>query len=233
MGGRDPGEMKRFTQSRSQIYRLLAHVFAEEPQGSILRQLRSADTRQTLAAVGLEFSPAFLNAPEEKLLEDLAVEFTRLFLGPGRHLVPNESVQRGAGRFWGDHTVRVADFYARFGYQVDEKKNVLPDHLSVEFEFMGHLAAEEARRWDKRDEPGALAMRAAQGDFLREHLLVWAPGFCADVAAAAKESYFARFAEMARSVLESDSAQLGLGIQGPEENGMARERSPHLAPGEG
>ena len=230
MSGRGPGGMRDFAESRSRIYRLLALVFAEEPKGATLRQLRSADTRQNLAAAGLEFGPAFLDVPEEKLAEDLAVEFTRLFLGPGRHLVPNESVQRGEGRFWGDHTVAVADFYARFGYQVDEKKNVFPDHLSVEFEFMSHLAAEEARRWDKADESGALAIQAAQGDFLRGHLLAWALGFCADVAAAAMEPYFVRFAEMARSVLESDSTQLGRETQAPGENGVPKERSPGPAP---
>ena len=232
MSGRDPGEMRDFAESRSQIYRLLALVFAEEPKGAILRQLRSADSRQSLGAA-LEFGPSFFTAPEEKLVEELAVEYTRLFLGPGRHLVPNESVQRGEGRFWGDHTVRVADFYARFGYQVDEKKNLFPDHLAVEFEFMGHLAAEEAKRWDSQDESGVLAMQVAQGNFLRDHLLAWAPGFCADVAASAKELYFASFAEMVRSVLESDSAQLRLGIQGPEENGIPKERNLNPAPKEG
>jgi TorA maturation chaperone TorD len=201
-----------FAESRSRIYRLLALIFAEEPRAATIRQIRAEDMRESLCVAGIEFSPVFLDAPEEELLEDLAVEYTRLFVGPGKHLVPNESVQRGEDRYWGDHTVHVADFYARFGYQVADERNFIPDHLASELEFMGHLAAEESKRWAAGDAPGGLAKRTAQVEFLREHLLAWGPAFCSEVARETETEYFAGFSKLTRSVLTSEAANLGLAV---------------------
>jgi len=203
-----PEEERDFAKGRSRVYRLLALVFAEEPKAATLQEILTGEAHEPLAAVGAELGENIRNSPE--LAEALAVEYARLFLDPVTHLVPNESVQRGEGRYWGDHTVRVADFYARFGYQVAEGEEIIPDHLASELEFMGHLAAEEAGRWAAGNSSGALARRAAAAEFLEAHLLAWAPGFCARVARRTEEAYFARFAELTRMVLLSDASHLGL-----------------------
>jgi DMSO reductase family type II enzyme chaperone len=76
----------------------------------------------------------------------------------------------------------LAAFYRAFGLEMDAGSGERQDHLSVELEFMGVLAAQEAA-WlggQPGSEPGgdALAVcREAQREFLREHLGRWTPAF--------------------------------------------------------
>ncbi len=194
----------------------------KEPASSLLRQLRAPDFLQVLGELGLSFSEAFREAREEELLEWLAVEYTRLFLGPGPHINPYESVQRGEGRYWGDTTVEALEFFRRCGFDLGGEFTGMPDHLSVELEFMSRLSAQEADRWEKGDREGALRHLELQRAFLREHLLTWVPSFCQKVAEQAEEEFYRNFASLTREVLLSEAREL-LDLGEKEVERLARE----------
>ncbi len=101
-----------------------------------------------------------IDRPEEAIGE-LAVEFCRLFVGPRGHMPPVESVALGEGRFWGDSTVAALAFYQSCGVAVPDDLRLLPDHVSVELDFVAML---ETR--GRREEAKAFAL---------EHLLHWLP----------------------------------------------------------
>jgi len=84
--------------NRSNIYGLLASVYRQEVTSDLIQQIKDPQFLGVLSDLGTEGLDTFLQKPENELLEDLAVEYTRLFLGPGKHISPHESVhhQRGS-----------------------------------------------------------------------------------------------------------------------------------------
>jgi len=86
------------------------------------------------------------------LAEDLAVEFTRLFIGPGPHISPHESVNTEThdvkeAALWSAQTVKVKKFIEAAGLEYDDSFSGMPDHVTAELEFMQRLAAKEAEAW--------------------------------------------------------------------------------------
>ncbi|TDA68707.1 MAG: hypothetical protein D9V47_08140 [Clostridia bacterium] len=75
----------------------------------------------------------------------------------------------------------LVQFYRHFGLAVSPAVKELPDHVSVELEFMYYLVFKEhqAAVCAGEDGPG---YRRAQRDFLARHLARWVPGFTARVA---------------------------------------------------
>ena len=78
--------------ARSNIYGLLAIIYRDEPTKDLIKEIKSAAFQNALSNLGAHFGDEFARQPEEKLLETLAVEFARLFIGPGKHISPHESI---------------------------------------------------------------------------------------------------------------------------------------------
>jgi len=211
--------------SRGNLYRLLATVFAAEPSAAFSESLRSPKVRPDLESLEIDFAqpPWTLASPEERT-EALAVEYASLFLVPGRMVAPFESVQRGEGRYWGDGTVAVKQFYETYGYQLSEPATMPPDHLSTELEFLGHLVREEANAARREDRDAVRDLRRIQRQFLTEHLVVWIAPFAERVSEAAEYGYYREFAALTRGFVESELADL---------TKPARRQPPHLNPVEG
>lgn len=69
----------------------------------------------------------------------------------------------------------VVSFYGAFGFQVSSAARELADHLCVELEFLGVLAAKEAYAAGLRRPCPAAVCRRARYKFAGEHLLPWLP----------------------------------------------------------
>ena len=92
---------------RSQFYGLVAAVFCHEPGLEFLEQLASERLQSLLSQSGIELGEEFTKKSPDTLQQELCEEFTRLFLGPGKHIAPYESVQlkRGPGTLWAKETI--------------------------------------------------------------------------------------------------------------------------------
>ncbi len=137
---------------RSDIYGLLAAVYGQEITSDLLRQIRSPQFLGPLSILEVEGMNDLMQKPEAELLEDLAVEHTRLFLGPGKHISPHESVHHQRedgqwGKLWGASTVEVKKFIEATGLSYTDDYKGMPDHISVEFEFMQQLILREEQAW--------------------------------------------------------------------------------------
>ncbi len=197
--------------ARSRVYHLLAEVFRAEPGPALVEMLRGREFQVVLDELGLTVGQDFAATPIPPLLEGLAVEHTRLFIGPGPHLSPNESVHvrkegRAGAQFWGPETAEVRVFMAEVGLSLAEDFTGMPDHVTAEFEFMARLAEHEAELWNRHDEPAARRCRAIQQRFLREHVAQWVPGFCDKVAGSTRLDFYRGIAKLAAAVVEFDSA---------------------------
>ncbi len=181
-GGRMPissGAVWKVPEEYAALLRLLAVFFREEPSPDILQTMRSPAMYKALTEAGMRLNEEFFTSELEQLAESLAVEFANLFLLPGSLISPHESVQvkGGSGLLRGPETACVKEYYEYVGFQMDEDCHMEADHVSIELEFMAHLAEEEASALKAGDDSKARDAVRYQDDFLCRHLGKWIFGF--------------------------------------------------------
>lgn len=195
----DKAEMAR---ARANVYSLLAHVFRAEPSEDFLSNLKGPEFSDALEALGTSPLGVFQNTPPGRLAEDLAIEFSKLFIGPGPRLSPHESlhVENGCGgnEYWGEGTVRVKKFMAAAGLEVADEFSGMPDHISAELEFMQLLAEQEATYWTDDNIEAAGNITLVQQRFFDEHLSQWVPQFCDKIVDQAELPFFKEMAELTK-----------------------------------
>ena len=192
---------------RSDIYGLLATIYGQEITSDLLGQIKAPQFLGALSVLEIEGIDGLMQKPEAELLEDLAVEYTRLFLGPGKHISPHESVHHQRedgqwGKLWGKSTVEVKKFIEATGLSYTDDYKGLPDHISVEFEFMQQLILAEEQAWMDEDRDKAVACRQVEKKFIEEHLINWIPNFCEKVVQEAELPFYQAVATLTRSFLE-------------------------------
>lgn len=198
---------------RSDIYGLLATVYGQEITSDLLEQIRAPQFLEALSVLEVEGIDGLMHKPEAELLEDLAVEYTHLFLGPGKHISPHESVhhQREDGQWgmlWGASTVEVKKFIEATGLSYKGDYKGMPDHISVEFEFMQQLILREEQAWMDEDAGKAAACRQIEKKFIEEHLIRWVPAFCEMVIQEAELPFYQAVATLTRSFIEFEMEEM-------------------------
>ncbi len=201
-------DMARTATERSDLYGFLAVVFREEANAALLRRINEPDFLAALSGAGVRLAEDFLRRPEEELIEELAVEYTHLFIGPGKHVSPHTSVYLGGegGGLWGSSTAEVKSFIESAGFEYEPSSRGIPDHISVEFEFMAKLTQEEARAWKEGDGEGLSRCLDIEQAFLCDHLSRWVPSFCAKVVDMAGMSFYRELAKLTADFIDSEQA---------------------------
>jgi DMSO reductase family type II enzyme chaperone len=103
----------------------------------------------------------------------------------------------------------LAAFYRAFGLQVADDAGERQDHLCLELEFLTVLCAKEAFAL-QTDPDLAMATRAAQKQFLREHLGRWIPAFASRVADSTADPTLLALTRFARTFIEQECARHGV-----------------------
>jgi TorA maturation chaperone TorD len=204
----DLAEMAR---ARSNVYGFLASVFRAEPSAAFVERLRDPAFAEALAAMGVDLGGDFLDPSGERLTQSLAVEYTRLFIGPGPHVSPHESVHleaRGGpeSSFWGPETVQVKKFIEATGLALDDDFPGMPDHVSAELELMQRLAEREAEAWAAGEADFADELNGIEKRFFDEHLSQWLPRFCDRVIDAAALAFYRQMAVVTKDFLAFESS---------------------------
>lgn len=202
--------------ARSKVYALLAGVFRAEPTVALVRGMAAPEFRGVLQELGVPLGNEFSDVPADKLVADLAVEYTRLFIGPGPHLSPHESVHWSAdnpseGALWGPQTVKVRRFIQATGLSYDEHFAGMPDHIGAELELMQRLTEKESEAWTQGAEEDARWCKTVQKRFFDEHLCMWVPNFCDKVIDMAQMDFFRDMASLTKTFLDFERTQLGTG----------------------
>jgi TorA maturation chaperone TorD len=196
-------------QLRSNIYGLLSTVFREEPTEALIKELRGPRLSGVFSDMGVELGETFSSTSESAAAETLGLEFTRLFIGPGRHVSAHESVfaemDGGTSSLWGRKTVEVKNFIETAGLDYQPEYSGIPDHVSVELEFMQKLTTWEAEKWAQQDRKSAEYSLTVQSLFLEQHLLCWLPQFCDAVMEEAELPFYRSMAELTRNYMEFES----------------------------
>jgi TorA maturation chaperone TorD len=213
VGNTEKAQRMAVARQRSNIYGLLASVYRQEVTADLLHQVKDPQFLGVLSDLGIQLSSDFLQRPEEELLDELAVEYAGLFLGPGGHISPHESVhhQRDDGQgglLWGESTAEVKKFIESTGLSYNSEYSGLPDHISVELEFMQQLTLREEQAWGEEDEDGALDCLKFEKKFIEDHLIHWIPIFCEKVIEVAELPFYREVAALTKNFIEFEKEEI-------------------------
>jgi len=191
--------------TRSNIYGFLSSMFREEINAERLLQIKGPDIKEVLSEMGIQYE-IFSQKDQDQLLEDLAVEYARLFLGPDKHISPHEAVhhQRDDGDWgvhWGGSTVDVKKFIETTGLEYKQEYSGMPDHISVELDFMKEAAGREAQAIEEKDWEGALYCQKMEKKFICDHLIKWIPTFCDKIISQAEISFYGDLADVTKDFI--------------------------------
>ncbi len=205
--------IKELAGFRSNIYGFLAAVYRQELTSELLQQMKDHRFQEILSTLGIELSNGFFKKPEKELLENLAVEYAYLFLGPGKHISPHESVHHKkegsqSGQLWGELTAEVKRIIEFSGLEYKSEFTGMPDHISVELEFMQHVVQRETQAWEADDDKTALLCLKNEKNFVDEHLFRWIPEFCEKVIKTAESPFYREMARLTRRFIEFEKKEL-------------------------
>jgi len=208
-------------QQRSNIYGFLARVYRKELTTEMLRQINNSGFREVLSELGVQLGDEFYSVSDDELIENLAVEYTRLFLGPGRHISPHESIHYERddgdwGKLWGASTVEVKKFVESLGLKYKESDTSIPDHISVELELMQRVIEKEKQAWNENNGKDALHYLKIEHMFMEDHLSKWIPEFCDKVTAEAEMSFYPEMAKLTKSFIELEEKEINNFLSEPK-----------------
>ncbi|WP_324653588.1 TorD/DmsD family molecular chaperone [Georgenia sp. H159] len=119
-------------------------------------------------------------------------------------VAPYESVHRGKERLlFDEHTLQVRDTYRSLSLQAPRLNREPDDHLGLELDFLAQSCARALDALEQGSEPDAARYVRLGADFLRDHLLPWAPDMLERAVAAAGTRFMAGLAHLSLGALET------------------------------
>jgi DMSO reductase family type II enzyme chaperone len=198
---------------RSRAYEFFAGA-VDYPYEPLLRRMQQGELQQELRVL-LESAPELAVAPrvDWEGLADVAadpdtlpVEYTRLFdVGGGT----GPPCPLYGGSYGGDRMKVMEEavrFYNFFDLHLAEKQRELPDHLSIQLEFLHFLTYREVQALQAGED--AAPLRRAQQDFLTRHPGKWIPKLRERLAKHEGTRYYRSLFDALGEFLAADSAHL-------------------------
>lgn len=171
-------------------------IFSEVPFASEQDEVR----------IGLELISGWgRDGVTDLAFENIRVDYTRLFLGPGKVIAaPWESVYFNEERLtFQEQTLDVRGWYRRFGLEAENLHHEPDDHIGLELLFLSHLAELGIRALNEQDEMRFEETLEAQRGFFNNHLGTWALKWCALVIENARTDFYKGIAHLTHGALSS------------------------------
>ena len=166
--------------ARQNIYKNLAGCY-HIPEKSLIASLNSlSDQLANLNSKAVSYINCMLTELNQNYdFELLSIEFTRLFIGPySPPTPPYGSVYLEKERkVMGDSTMDAQARYQNFGLDISSNFKEVPDHITVELEFMFFLIFKEIESIKSYIPEQAQEIILHQKSFHNGHLNAWIPDF--------------------------------------------------------
>jgi TorA maturation chaperone TorD len=182
----------------SAYFRLLGLLLNSEPSAEIFDKLADGMFDEAFYAKdnekvikGYEEIRTWLKfESKEKLLADARSDYMKLLVGVGKVLAPPwGSVYLNTDRLlFTEDTLKVRQFYERYGMKSVKKYKEPDDHIGLELEFLSYLS--------ERGE------NAAALEFAKEFVMTWISRWNADIQKYAGTGYYRGLANMAAGGVE-------------------------------
>jgi TorA maturation chaperone TorD len=195
------------------MYRALSACFYQ-PEKKLLNDLSVFDSSKSciefLDAKESEYFSRLRKEFASCALEELLVEYARLFVGPFELIAPPYgSVYLDPNRtVMGDSTIKVLQAYRDSRLDLSKDLHEPPDHIAVELEFMQFLALCGAKAAMEQDENRVQGLLSAQGIFLNELLFPWIPPFCDKITQGSKAPFYRALADCLSYFADKDRGHI-------------------------
>ncbi len=192
--------------AQAALFKLLARSFEYEVDNDFLEHLKG-ELCDPLAESGAELPEDMMADDPEKVIADLAVEFTALFVQPGA-ISPYASVFQ-TGSMFQQQCDRAANWYRENGFVFKHRySGEFPDHAGTMLSFVSALFEREAQALEGGDEEKAEDVRQSRERFLIEEMGEWIPGWCKVAAQAAQHPFYERMLNLTERVLWDELTQI-------------------------
>ena len=191
-------------EARVNIYALLSRLLMSEVDVELLKIIENDENI-------MEFFPSYAKWERRKefshkdLIEKyLNADFTNLFL---LHMTPYESFYRREDQMMetaGDNPVLQLFNEHDFRVNLAKARTVSADHIGIELEFMYKLCDSELKALKDNELETAGAIAKIGQDFLKDHLLEWAPMYLLNMKSEAGTALYFDIAEFALEFMMSD-----------------------------
>jgi TorA maturation chaperone TorD len=210
-------ELIELTKQRASTYQFLSHLYRKEVDEDFLNQMKALrfplNTGNDDIDKGYRLLAAYLSTVWENSLTDLAVDYSRTFIGHGIDAFsasyPYESVYTSKKRLlMQEARDEVLAIYRSVGLDKKDSWREGEDHIALELEFEEILCGRIVEALEKNDEETAYSLLLLQKDFLFDHLVAWVPMFTADMLRFAKTDFYLGLAYLTQGFLRMDLAFL-------------------------
>ena len=139
--------------------------------------------------------------PSEQAVQQVNVEFARLFVGPPKPAAPpwetlNRNPEATCG--FGEATFAMRTLLREAGLCVQNENHQYEDHLGIELLYLSERCRAFAQREPSFEEETVVR------EFVQKHPLAWIPAFHARIRTAAPHGYFDGLVELAWGLLEAE-----------------------------
>lgn len=191
------------------ILGLLKHIFLKEPSKELLHELEKINTITEDDDIdkGFRLIANAIKKNENRLneyIEDLSVEFARLFLGPKNPpAVPYASFYLSESKtVMTDVTSNVRKRYLDAGMAVKDLYSTPDDHIGIELEFISYLTEKIIDLYEDGNQAEASKLFEIRNNFIKEHMSLWIPLFVEKILEFSKEIYYKGAAIILEEVVE-------------------------------
>lgn len=189
------------------LFNLLRQIFLKEPTRELVEGIAGADSPADAddeISYGLKLmidSVRTNNLDLGDWLEELAIEYARLFIGPKNPpAVPYASFYLSETRsLMADETIDVRKRYLEAGMSVKDLYSIPDDHIGIELEFIYVLTGRIIELFEAEKREEASRLFEIRGDFMRDHMSLWVPFFAGKIIEATGEDFYKGAAYMLKA----------------------------------
>jgi TorA maturation chaperone TorD len=187
--------------SRAEFYALLARLYAEAPDGRLLRSIAAAPPMDGDGVLAAAWN-RLIAASGAMDIDAAKQEYTDLFIGVGACEVNLHGSHWIAGAMLERPLAELRGELAALGLGRRSDVVMLEDHLSALFETMRLLVAGH----DDRPPAGIATQRA----FFERHIGCWVLSCCSAIRQSSIANYYARVAELTEELVALDRDALAM-----------------------
>ncbi len=193
--------------ARQDIYKNLANCYHMPEEtlstnlGVLSNQLLNLDSKATSYVDCMQYE---LDKGSD--LDLLKIEFTRLFIGPYSLAAPpyGSVYIEKERKVMGDSTMDAQKRYQNCGLDISSNFKEVPDHITVELEFMFFLIFKEIESIRSNEPEQVQESFLHQKLFLIDHLNMWIPDFTDCVIEHAGTEFYRNLAKATREIIVED-----------------------------
>lgn len=193
-------EEKKIEELRAEafLYNLLRHLFLKEPSRDFITEIAKIELPADGEDVINQGLKLMINSAKNNLhrlevwLEDLAIEFARLFIGPkAPPAVPYASFYLSESKsLMTEVTIDVRRKYLEAGMAVKELYSIPDDHVGIELEFVYYLTQKAIEYFEDGNREEASRLFEMREDFLNNHMRKWIPVFVDKILESSQEDFY-------------------------------------------